>query len=195
MAGIIPAGAGLTGISKLPMWQIRDHPRGCGAHPPATINITGNSGSSPRVRGSHTLGEGRCFWLGIIPAGAGLTRPRPLISRATRDHPRGCGAHVFSSPADIGGWGSSPRVRGSRFQPSVLPALPGIIPAGAGLTNVRTLYTLPYWDHPRGCGAHLNSQLKESHTAGSSPRVRGSRHGAGHPGQEDGIIPAGAGLT
>ena len=74
MAGIIPAGAGLTGISKLPMWQIRDHPRGCGAHRVAKSGMAVLTGSSPRVRGSRELVAYFLYGSGIIPAGAGLTQ-------------------------------------------------------------------------------------------------------------------------
>ena len=73
MAGIIPAGAGLTGISKLPMWQIRDHPRGCRAHTYDANTSARVWGSSPRVRGSLWHEEARTLLVGIIPAGAGLT--------------------------------------------------------------------------------------------------------------------------
>ena len=195
MAGIIPAGAGLTGISKLPMWQIRDHPRGCRAHTYDANTSARVWGSSPRVRGSHLRQGKDDSRLGIIPAGAGLTRPRPLISRATRDHPRGCGAHVFSSPADIGGWGSSPRVRGSQPSGSFPIHEDGIIPAGAGLTIGYSLAPSIGWDHPRGCGAHTSQNGISSSGMGSSPRVRGSPTIWLYNPRDFGIIPAGAGLT
>ena len=195
MAGIIPAGAGLTGISKLPMWQIRDHPRGCRAHTYDANTSARVWGSSPRVRGSHLRQGKDDSRLGIIPAGAGLTRPRPLISRATRDHPRGCGAHVFSSPADIGGWGSSPRVRGSQPSGSFPIHEDGIIPAGAGLTSRQRRARLFRRDHPRGCGAHCACSRDTGICAGSSPRVRGSHFVELRCPRRNGIIPAGAGLT
>ena len=91
--GIIPAGAGLTSWSRGAEGERWDHPRGCGAHVMSSHSSTMYLGSSPRVRGSHSMHTRRDLWMGIIPAGAGLTRT-PLFPRfLTRDHPRGCGAH------------------------------------------------------------------------------------------------------
>ena len=115
MAGIIPAGAGLTGISKLPMWQIRDHPRGCGAHRVAKSGMAVLTGSSPRVRGSLFKFVNIALDIGIIPAGAGLTESALGVIDAARDHPRGCGAHPVVANVPPCGQGSSPRVRGSRL--------------------------------------------------------------------------------
>ena len=94
VGGIIPAGAGLTGRSKLPRRSGWDHPRGCGAHNDRAMLQISMLGSSPRVRGSLEKFNLRYSGSGIIPAGAGLTssrRHRPLDGR---DHPRGCGAHL-----------------------------------------------------------------------------------------------------
>ena len=113
MAGIIPAGAGLTGISKLPMWQIRDHPRGCRAHTYDANTSARVWGSSPRVRGSLWHEEARTLLVGIIPAGAGLTSTSRKRRFATGDHPRGCGAHLTTAAGAAISTGSSPRVRGS----------------------------------------------------------------------------------
>ena len=91
--------------------------------------------------------------------------------------------------------GSSPRVRGSlTARPPVFLAH-GIIPAGAGLTcSSPAGYPSP-WDHPRGCGAHLELLSFFDVLMGSSPRVRGSLAVLLGSQAEDGIIPAGAGLT
>ena len=91
--------------------------------------------------------------------------------------------------------GSSPRVRGSQGCVDVMEGFTGIIPAGAGLTSVRSNFQKSPWDHPRGCGAHPPSGCTIRAILGSSPRVRGShlRGIARVPCR--GIIPAGAGLT
>ena len=91
--------------------------------------------------------------------------------------------------------GSSPQVRGSLSHRNDSPASCGIIPAGAGLTSVRSNFQKSPWDHPRGCGAHPPSGCTIRAILGSSPRVRGShlRGIARVPCR--GIIPAGAGLT
>ena len=133
--------------------------------------------------------------LGIIPAGAGLTIACFCGLRIDRDHPRGCGAHRFSSPPQTMTLGSSPRVRGSPGQPAYSQHSCGIIPAGAGLTYFLTLSFSIRRDHPRGCGAHEDLRKWRVQLQGSSPRVRGSQRRAAIAHAVAGIIPAGAGLT
>ncbi len=195
MAGIIPAGAGLTGISKLPMWQIRDHPRGCRAHIYDANTSARVWGSSPRVRGSLWHEEARTLLVGIIPAGAGLTSTSRKRRFATGDHPRGCGAHMAVTAIIATGLGSSPRVRGSQLlHKNALEGI-GIIPAGAGLTLATVRRPTADWDHPRGCGAHRTASKASTRRQGSSPRVRGSHESVTRTVHVPGIIPAGAGLT
>ena len=91
--------------------------------------------------------------------------------------------------------GSSPRVRGSQPLAFMWHRQYGIIPAGAGLTEVARLAEWRRRDHPRGCGAHVSMPSNASSVVGSSPRVRGSRAAEDTIAIEVGIIPAGAGLT
>ena len=91
--------------------------------------------------------------------------------------------------------GSSPRVRGSLLCAFKKPVTPGIIPAGAGLTDASLLPESTFWDHPRGCGAHSTTEEAKPLELGSSPRVRGSLEGNHFRDRVYGIIPAGAGLT
>ena len=195
MAGIIPAGAGLTGISKLPMWQIRDHPRGCGAHRVAKSGMAVLTGSSPRVRGSRELVAYFLYGSGIIPAGAGLTWTAIRGAACAKDHPRGCGAHSSPIGCTILFMGSSPRVRGSRPDDAAAHDEFRIIPAGAGLTLLSQPPCRRLWDHPRGCGAHNGQPQRRQQLLGSSPRVRGSHPFISVLASLEGIIPAGAGLT
>ena len=94
--GIIPAHAGLTRrrngneYSTKSRW---DHPRACGAHKSMRSTKAMNTGSSPRMRGSHGYLPGEIDKMGIIPAHAGLTLT----------------GHGLAG----GGKGSSPRMRGS----------------------------------------------------------------------------------
>ena len=134
-AGIIPAGAGLT-LCRQPQYEpVRDHPRGCGAHILYESLIVYGLGSSPRVRGSLFKFVNIALDIGIIPAGAGLTESALGVIDAARDHPRGCGAHPVVANVPPCGQGSSPRVRGSRRVGCCPIWIPGIIPAGAGLTH------------------------------------------------------------
>ena len=136
--GIIPAGAGLTSSACGPCLPWRDHPRGCGAHATGDKSAEKMPGSSPRVRGSHLRLVVRVCLGGIIPAGAGLTRPETRARRRCRDHPRGCGAHQIDCLQPSASSGSSPRVRGSHTIVRICIWIAGIIPAGAGLTYLKS---------------------------------------------------------
>ena len=147
------------------------------------------------MRGSHGVSE---QWLrdgGIIPAGAGLTYLFRGKIICPGDHPRGCGAHHISLRMQMAWAGSSPRVRGSHEVTRLIQPVLGIIPAGAGLTDVTYVFWGRNGDHPRGCGAHLDSQAIAFPSRGSSPRVRGSHILQHRLIPDNGIIPAGAGLT
>ena len=71
----------------------------------------------------------------------------------------------------------------------------GIIPAGAGLTQSISIGYTKRGDHPRGCGAHIQTRTIAMTPMGSSPRVRGSLLPRRFAAASTGIIPAGAGLT
>ena len=71
--GIIPAYAGNTLNLLLECFAFRDHPRVCGEHIPANQTISLRTGSSPRMRGTHSDGVFMFFNSGIIPAYAGNT--------------------------------------------------------------------------------------------------------------------------
>ena len=193
--GIIPAHAGLTDNGDANRADARDHPRACGAHVPAATAFVKPPGSSPRMRGSLFLRLLLWFDTGIIPAHAGLTWSQPLQLRRPRDHPRACGAHLYNLLAHCSAMGSSPRMRGSHASSSAHLTATRIIPAHAGLTQVRKVERTLEWDHPRACGAHLELGAMRSRRWGSSPRMRGSQNGGGGGGYPNGIIPAHAGLT
>ena len=172
----IPACAGNTSITPPPPHSFAVHPRVCGEHTPDTralalglrsipacagntgcvaVVLAGQSGPSPRVRG--TLERLR------------LERP------STSVHPRVCGEHGrfdsvmtvafrsipacagntnFPTPASAPRNGPSPRVRGTLQRECLLRLLWRSIPACAG--NTRPLPGLPKAApvHPRVCGEH-----------------------------------------
>ena len=93
--GIIPALAGNTREGCLCGVSIWDHPRACGEHRQHCCGRCGRTGSSPRLRGTHTrVGLDADSW-GIIPALAGNTNGILRARRVMRDHPRACGEHVL----------------------------------------------------------------------------------------------------
>ena len=112
--GIIPAYAGNTRATAARPQPTRDHPRVCGEHTTMATWFMPLPGSSPRMRGTRGFELGRLALHGIIPAYAGNTTapcPRPCFRR---DHPRVCGEHLRDMRRELGRWGSSPRMRGTR---------------------------------------------------------------------------------
>ena len=132
---------------------------------------------------------------GIIPAHAGLTGRRRSSCTRCWDHPRACGAHLQPYCQQRFYSGSSPRMRGSRTHRIPLLSQVGIIPAHAGLTARKSRRFTIRRDHPRACGAHLNTPAFAWLFQGSSPRMRGSHRGKDKSLVRAGIIPAHAGLT
>ncbi len=193
--GIIPAHAGLTNAKAACHAGSRDHPRACGAHTWSSCTKDVNRGSSPRMRGSLDMLDSIGYEIGIIPAHAGLTIEARLAFNSPRDHPRACGAHSFMFAATSQRLGSSPRMRGSRYEYDEVTQEPGIIPAHAGLTFMVLYISVTDWDHPRACGAHQAAMDASNGTKGSSPRMRGSQRYLKNALPFRGIIPAHAGLT
>ena len=95
MDGIIPALAGSTSSYSLRDDESRDHPRACGEHIDCVVQDGKHLGSSPRLRGAHSISTTAFVRSGIIPALAGSTRTCGARLGATGDHPRACGEHVL----------------------------------------------------------------------------------------------------
>ena len=112
-----------------------------------------------------------------------------------RDHPRVCGEHLSSSSLSIARRGSSPRVRGTLWYFVTKSRASGIIPACAGNTWWDERHGVLIRDHPRVCGEHFQSSSSAVSSAGSSPRVRGTRSRRGSASSSKRIIPACAGNT
>ena len=174
------------------------------------------TGSSPQVRGAQRVAAPAAARLGLIPAGAGSTRPRRRPWRCPRAHPRRCGEHTLARVSANRPAGSSPQVRGAPRPGQAHPRPHGLIPAGAGSTiseallpaglrgsspQVRGARRTHWWRccppaaHPRRCGEHWHTLSRGLQEAGSSPQVRGARSGARRCWSRGGLIPAGAGST
>ena len=174
-AGIIPAYAGNTFLSKLSAVGLRDHPRVCGEHHDYSRRAYPLVGSSPRMRGTHEIDRNAGRKPGIIPAYAGNTTAIGAWANQQRDHPRVCGEHFSRTDLRWTLAGSSPRMRGTRdIHPNETGAK-GIIPAYAGNTCELWRDGASPW--------------------GSSPRMRGTHLSAGASATYRGIIPAYAGNT
>ena len=132
--GIIPAYAGNTPDGFRRIVRAGDHPRVCGEHCRAFRQLRRNTGSSPRMRGTHDNFADSVAQMGIIPAYAENTVAAWRGSLPRRDHPRVCGEHTSSGLFHIVTPGSSPRMRGTRMRCVRHVSVGG--------------------DHPRVCGEH-----------------------------------------
>ncbi|RYM91470.1 hypothetical protein PG2010B_1367 [Bifidobacterium animalis subsp. lactis] len=156
--GIIPALAGNTRSKVVSSRVARDHPRACGEHYRRLKTQPTAAGSSPRLRGTPTVGFTVDGAPGIIPALAGNTKPPTCIRPARWDHPRACGEHHRAPPSSRMMLGSSPRLRGTPHPACPRHCRSGIIPALAGNTSNGLLPLACHRDHPRACGEHLFCQ-------------------------------------
>ncbi|RYM92971.1 hypothetical protein PG2011B_1426 [Bifidobacterium animalis subsp. lactis] len=191
--GIIPALAGNITPGGLPGCVPRDHPRACGEHWTLCGILSLTLGSSPRLRGTSDYRPCAALQSGIIPALAGNICARRYANRTCRDHPRACGEHHANKGKTAGQGGSSPRLRGTLDAVRNPLAHAGIIPALAGNMCMPLLMMVSFRDHPRACGEHPYKNPILNHTAGSSPRLRGTSVHERSGEHRRGIIPALAG--
>ena len=171
------------------------HPRLCGEHPYHTPAGSNSNGSSPPVRGTHSLGEVGSRLCRFIPACAGNTATSIGRAIPMAVHPRLCGEHA-TGESDLQNYaGSSPPVRGTLL-PRVYDAHLGrFIPACAGNTTTPGRLSGRYAVHPRLCGEHSAGATSDGNNIGSSPPVRGTLGWRDLGWKQDRFIPACAGNT
>ena len=149
--------------------------RACGEHWETGGIVFIGGGSSPRMRGTHSDGATVAHERRFIPAHAGNTIDRHMISGHRTVHPRACGEHRRSAARLALIRGSSPRMRGT-LSVRLKARLPHrFIPAHAGNTEARPLGLLGGPVHPRACGEHFFARSSTKRLNGSSPRMRGTR--------------------
>ena len=85
---LIPAGAGRTGTVSFPGSSSWAHPRWRGEDAATIIAVLAALGSSPLARGGRPRGRPAGVTRRLIPAGAGRTRPGPVVVGTRPAHPR-----------------------------------------------------------------------------------------------------------
>ena len=126
------------------------------------------------MRGTPSHHSSAAFSSGLIPTYAGNTVAVKEEAAPARAHPHVCGEHPLSSILRIQVPGSSPRMRGTRFQRFRRLVLRGLIPTYAGNTHVRVARRADDRAHPHVCGEHNPWNNGTGRTMGSSPRMRGT---------------------
>ena len=167
----------------------------CGENPRPLAPGSGETGSSPRVRGKPLIPLSPLSHTGLIPACAGKTPLAFERSRSERAHPRVCGENNGSLSSCGGQLGSSPRVRGKLAARLLFDPDTRLIPACAGKTGIPSTLMLASPAHPRVCGENVIAFASWVLTAGSSPRVRGKLDHRIGSRQQARLIPACAGKT
>ncbi len=131
----IPAPAGNTRAAPPSSAAPSVHPRARGEHDPQRKALMELFGSSPRPRGTPRATLVCKPRIRFIPAPAGNTigsSPWPVRFPV---HPRARGEHCTSAPMAVRACGSSPRPRGTPWQPAEPLVLTRFIPAPAGNTE------------------------------------------------------------
>ena len=132
--GLIPAHAGKTVLPLGAKLLARAHPRACGENHADIFKGVCEIGSSPRMRGKLTGITAPRLRCRLIPAHAGKTSGRSILTPVAWAHPRACGENPWYACNRIHDRGSSPRMRGKPGGVCRRRGLRGLIPAHAGKT-------------------------------------------------------------
>ena len=108
-------------------------------------------------------------------------------------HPRACGERLSDRSQEALRAGSSPRLRGTLRRRILRLARGRFIPAPAGNAICRSISATSLAVHPRACGERGSRLGGRQPSAGSSPRLRGTRETDGPHHRRDRFIPAPAG--
>ena len=193
--GPIPAGAGETRrLGSTSLW-LRAYPRWRGGNVTSTPKGKGNKGLSPLARGKHARDHRPPAHHGPIPAGAGETGTANCASPASRAYPRWRGGNFEPGYFYVDGKGLSPLARGKHVLYSMVMALSGPIPAGAGETSIARCRTSRGRAYPRWRGGNQPTCSAPCWVLGLSPLARGKRRSRCRGTSRAGPIPAGAGET
>ena len=194
-AGIIPARAGFTLLTRVAATTAMDHPRSRGVYPRRPPTWRPGAGSSPLARGLPASMAVTISLMGIIPARAGFTPACGRRSWSAPDHPRSRGVYRVTPRIAATRSGSSPLARGLRTYPPRDSRRRRIIPARAGFTRCIRRLSGARADHPRSRGVYGPRGLWWGPARGSSPLARGLRRSRRARRRRPGIIPARAGFT
>ena len=148
----IPAFAGNAETPNLDHPHSSVHPRVCGERRPAVLDLGDDSGSSPRLRGTHARGAHVGETGRFIPAFAGNAPTTSTWSARKPVHPRVCGERMSMPSRAALRNGSSPRLRGTHQADPFGQRMQRFIPAFAGNACTSSSTRKKRTVHPRVCG-------------------------------------------
>ncbi len=134
--------------------------------------------SSPRERGSSALLRESRTVEGVVPARAGVIRPRSTREPGAVCRPRASGGHPFGHDTAMSQDESSPRERGSSEMDRLAVNQSAVVPARAGVIRGGGRVVILPACRPRASGGHPDRRDAILRHMASSPRERGSSEGA-----------------
>ena len=152
--GVVPARAGVIRCGRMGPPRFVRRPRASGGHPQSAAHGSGSRRSSPRERGSSVPPHPDVCDLIVVPARAGVIRPRASPRPMTRSRPRASGGHPSSRNPCTPRPESSPRERGSSATHPCLARAGRVVPARAGVIRWLGRATRPPSCRPRASGGH-----------------------------------------
>ena len=189
----IPACAGNSWHGHLSHGCTPVHPRVRGEQGKSIDTTAAVTGSSPRARGTDHPSCRIAFGRRFIPACAGNSSQTKFTSSACPVHPRVRGEQGDVDRRVVAVAGSSPRARGTGGQVLGRAAGGRFIPACAGNSWFAAICCVWRSVHPRVRGEQPTSSALYHHSAGSSPRARGTGAPPSTLRQTSRFIPACAG--
>ena len=130
------------------------HPHACGEHATELTKDPVGAGSSPRMWGTHDVGEEDALDHRFIPTHVGNTSHSTENRQRIMVHPHACGEHVGACRDRYIGIGSSPRMWGTRDGNERSRVRCRFIPTHVGNTTGATKSCLGFTVHPHACGEH-----------------------------------------
>ena len=171
--GSIPAWAGETRLTLLPIIHYTVYPRVGGGNRAQRRRTLAQLGLSPRGRGKRISSAPNRNLTRSIPAWAGETAAPQCWRNSVAVYPRvGGGNRRAFADSPLRG-GLSPRGRGKRMRCGAHRREGGSIPAWAGETMISIIGLLLLEVYPRVGGGNPNRRGSEGRRGGLSPRGRG----------------------
>jgi len=131
----IPTPVGNTPLCNKASTNKPVHPHACGEHDLKKSWNKPKLGSSPRLWGTLVGRSRGTIHARFIPTPVGNTVGVNLGSILQPVHPHACGEHSFLKPSYVKGYGSSPRLWGTRLQPGLDRETGRFIPTPVGNTT------------------------------------------------------------
>ena len=130
------------------------HPHACGEHSAYANQILFNTGSSPRMWGTHSIPGFDDVIYRFIPTHVGNTSHTESVPLLTPVHPHACGEHNKQVSIIKKGIGSSPRMWGTLFEDFAHSTKRRFIPTHVGNTSTTETAASHRSVHPHACGEH-----------------------------------------